>query len=531
MKKRNFVRAVALASVFVAAFFVSAQSAKRQRVVNFMTTVWDYDLNPHTASYNNESQILTSLYEGLFCYNPITVEAAPAYCKSYKVSRDKKRWTFTLRSDAKFSNGDPITAQTVKDSWMKMISNPDAPFASFADCIVGAKEYRTGKGKKEDVKITVTSDTTLVVNLVKPTGHLPQLLCHTSFAIVSDKKNVYSGPFVLKKYDEAKHVMDLEKNKNYFGASEVLIPGVHITQGEDSDEAAYLFNTGAVDWLRSLADDVLDSNSIQVGTQFGTQYYFFKLRDNVWAYPEFRQALVQAFPYEEVRKNITLPAKTLVYPLLGYPQVDGFSEQSMDDALELMADAREKYGVPAEQKIPLVIAINTENSAEVAFAEMMKTAWEPLGVDVQIQGTSTNRYTASIPYWKADIFLYGWVGDYADPLAFLELFQSGSSLNNANYHNEAFDQLLENAACADTDSQRYKNLSQAEQMLLDEGVVIPLSYFFSVNFVDMETLGGWYSNPMDIHPFKFLYFKDGQKKLEGLVFNNLWLRNKSLLLG
>lgn len=519
MKKNFFVRTLAAVSVFAAAFLCGAQDLKKQRTVNVLTSVWEYDLNPQTATYNSESQVLTSLYEGLFCYNPITVEATPAYCKSYKVSRDKKRWTFTLREGCKFSNGDPITAQTVKDSWMKMIADPNASFASFADCIVGAKEYRTGTGKKENVRITVTSDTTLVVNLVKPTGHLPQLLCHTSFAIVSDKKNVYSGPFILKKYDEANHVMDLEKNKNYYGASEILIPGVHIVQSDDAVEAAYQFNTGAVDWVRGVnySKDIFDASSIQVGAQFGTQYYFFKMRDNVWSHVEFRQALVQAFPYEEIRKNLMLPAVTLISPLMGYPKVNGYEEQCMEDAKEMMLDARNLYEIPADQKLPLVIAVNQDNPTEAVFAQLMKEAWEPLGVEVSIQSAPSMRYYASIPYWKADVFFYGWVGDYADPLAFLELFQSGSSLNNSKYASEEFDRLLEEASVTESELGRYKLLSQAEQLILDEGEVIPVCYFYSVNTVDTNSIGGWYSNPMDIHPFKFLYFKNEQKKLEGLV--------------
>ena len=168
-----------------------------QRVFQVYTPGWDYDLNPQTAQYASEAQILNSLYEGLFCYNPMTSEAIGAYCKSYKLSRDKKRWTFTIREGAVFSNGDPITAETFKESWLNLLANPDAEFASFADCIQGAKAFRSGNGKREDVRISAPDSSTLVVHLTEPSEHLPQILCHHSFAAISTKENVYSGPFIL----------------------------------------------------------------------------------------------------------------------------------------------------------------------------------------------------------------------------------------------------------------------------------------------------------------------------------------------
>lgn len=120
-----------------------------------------YDLNPHTAAYVSEAQIFTALYEGLFSYHPVTLEPIPAICESYKISRDKKRWTFTLRKDAKFSDGIAITAQTFRDSWIKLLSEHGAPFASMLDCITGAKEFRMGTGTAEEVRIEVRDDFTL----------------------------------------------------------------------------------------------------------------------------------------------------------------------------------------------------------------------------------------------------------------------------------------------------------------------------------------------------------------------------------
>src|SRR5574344_1053383 len=96
-------------------------------------SVHEYDLNPHTSSYSSEAQLLTGLYEGLFSYDPITLEPQPALAIDYRISRDKLRWTFTIRPDAQFSDGSPITAETFRDAWLALIATPDASYASLLD--------------------------------------------------------------------------------------------------------------------------------------------------------------------------------------------------------------------------------------------------------------------------------------------------------------------------------------------------------------------------------------------------------------
>ena len=195
-----------------------------QREITLIDFEHDYDLNPHTASYTSEAQILTGLYEGLFSYDPVNLEPVNALCESYKVSRDKKRWTFYLKKDVTFSNGDPINANTIRDSWLTLLQVKDAPFASLIDSVEGACDLRNGKCSPEDVGITVRDDYTLVVHLTEPESHLPRLLCHHAFAAVSPLKDVYSGAFVVSSYKD--NTLVLKRNPKYREASSVLIPGI-----------------------------------------------------------------------------------------------------------------------------------------------------------------------------------------------------------------------------------------------------------------------------------------------------------------
>ncbi|MBR7064693.1 MAG: peptide ABC transporter substrate-binding protein, partial [Treponema sp.] len=120
-----------------------------------------YDLNPHTASYSSEAQILTNIYEGLFSYHPATLEPQYALATSHRISRNKLRWTFTLRENARFSDGFPLTAHDVKEAWLNLLAEKNAPYASLLDIIQGAAEYRNGKGLRSNVSISALNDTTL----------------------------------------------------------------------------------------------------------------------------------------------------------------------------------------------------------------------------------------------------------------------------------------------------------------------------------------------------------------------------------
>lgn len=500
-----------------------------QRTIVIADNVWNYDLNPQTSSYASEAQVLTGLYEGLFTYNPYSCDPDYALCVSSKTSRDKKRWTFTMRDNAYFSNGEKITAQTIKNSWISLLANPNAPYASTLDCVQGAKEFREGKTSAESVRIVVKDEKTLVVYLVEPTEHLPYLLCHHSLVAISSKANVYSGAFVLKSYRGG--ILRMEKNDKYWDAENVYIPGITIIQSSNDEDIVYRYNNGKIDWISSSiqSDRLIDKSDTRVNAEFGTMYYFFKMRNNVWQYPEFRKALLEAFPYEEIRSKYYFPAETFVFPLSGYPNVIGYNETNLDDAQELLNEAKKKYGIKQDEKLILVVAVSSDDAYQKSFAELMRTQFANLNIEVIIQEKPFATYNSEIPNWEADIFTYGWVGDYADPLAFLELFKSSSTLNVGNYKNEKYDSLLSQANVANSNADHYKLLAEAEQLLLDDGEVIPINYFITSNTINLKTIGGWYQNSLDIHPLKYLYLMESEYTNDGFVFNLSELPKDQLL--
>ena len=147
-----------------------------QRELVIFHSMANLNLNPHTSAYVSEAQILNGVYEGLFSYNAATLEPDNALAQDFRISRDKLRWTFTIREGAKTSSGQEITAQTIKDSWLNLIANKGAYYSSLLDVIKGAREYRLSNGKREDVAI-YASGRKLSVELTRPTSHLNKILC------------------------------------------------------------------------------------------------------------------------------------------------------------------------------------------------------------------------------------------------------------------------------------------------------------------------------------------------------------------
>lgn len=485
-------------------------------------SVTNHELNPHVTALSSDNDILGNIYEGLFTSSPINLEPQYAIASEYKVSRDKRRWIIKLRENACFSNGEKITANDVKDSWIQLLATPNAPYASLLDIIRGAKEYRTGIGKEEDVGLYVTDENTISLYLNSPANYLPRVLCHTAFSILHRSPTVFSGAYVIE--DIRPGITILTKNHNYWDKDNVKIEKVTFLQSDDTENNAYLYNTGAVDWVmgNAAADKILDQDAIQVNPQFGISFYFFKKSKNkqnqessLWDYKEFRNAVLEALPWDVMRKGNFMPAETFVYPLTGYPTVDGFNFTDPIEAKLKMKEAREKYNVGADERIPLIFEI-VENGMSNEEKIALKNALDPIGVDVSFNEIPGAIYFDNVKKSNSDIFTYTWVGDFADPLTFLELFKSSSSMNESGWENSQYDKLLEDAAMVSSE-ERYKLLAEAEKILLDDFMIIPIAYPVSYNIVDLKEVGGWIPNAFDTHLFKYIYKKRQKVNLPNVV--------------
>jgi len=461
----------------------------------------------------SEAQVFTALYEGLFSYNPVNIGPVRAAAEDWEVSEDKKTWTFTLRKNARFSNGDPVRAEDFRAAWLSILEMGDAaPYSSLFDVIEGARDYRLGKTRdRAKVGVSAPNDRTLVVKLASPAPYFRSMLCHHSWspihpsllaAKVWDASTIISnGPYTLAEKTEEEAV--LLRNENYWDAKNVDLAKVTLKFGDDDgNEATALWNSGEARWVAGAFNDegLTDLSGIQVNAMFATHYYYICSTKPALRDARVRQALALALPWDEIRKNAFLPARTLIFPIEGYPEVETDIDTDTEKAASLLAQA----GYAGGKGLPTVV-LRVLQGAEKTGG-IMAEAWQALGVPVKVEVVPGSRYFASLRGSDYDVGSFTWIGDFADPYTFLQMWRRDSNLNYAHYSDDEYEALLDQAA-NEEDEERLATLSRAEKLLLERGTVLPINYSPAVNLVDTDELDGWYPNVLDIHPFKYLSFR------------------------
>ncbi|MCL2070247.1 MAG: peptide ABC transporter substrate-binding protein [Treponema sp.] len=484
----------------------------------------DLELDFRSSFMASEAQFFTAIYEGLFSYHPLTMEPIRAAAASWELSEDRRRWTFNIRENARFENGDPLRAEDFRAAWISLLDpDGDAPYSSLFDVIEGARDYRLGRGSAENIGIFTPAEKTLVVQLNAPAAFFPSMLCHHSFSPIHPsmlendnwQRPISNGPFYIEEKDEDKIV--LLKNGEYWDADRISLNKLTVKFAADGEDAASMWNSGEARWIQGDVnfDALTDRSGIEVNAMFATHYYFVRSARKPWDDFRLRRALTLALPWEEIREGHILPANTLIYPIPNYPIIDGLDTTDLEEARRLMAEA----GFPGGAGLPeLVIRITPSREAE-RIAQLMTGAWfSGLGVPIRIDVVPFRQYIQSLNLDDYDVGSITWIGDFADPYTFLKMWSRDSNLNDAGHDDDDFEVLIERSM-SEEGITRWETLAEAEELLLYRGNVLPISFSPAVNIIDLDEIEGWFPNILDIHPFKYLGIRM-RRPLPGVVMGN-----------
>jgi peptide/nickel transport system substrate-binding protein/oligopeptide transport system substrate-binding protein len=473
------------------------------------------ELDFRKAFIASEAQLFTALYEGLFSYHPFTMEPVSAMAQSWEMSQDKKQWTFKLRANAKYWNGDLVKSGDFRAAWLSLLTpERESPYSSLFDVIVNAREYRLGNvTDPQKVGIETPDDQTLIVKLNSPAAFFPAMLCHHSFSPVhpslvnnedwSGAPPVSNGPFYITENNG--NVLVMAKNPHYWDAEKVALNKLTVRFLDDGEDAAARWNSGEARWIAGDVDydSLTDRSGIRVNAIFATHYYFIRSAKKPWSDHRLRTALSLSLPWEKIREGIYLPAKTLIYPIPGYPAVAGLDKTDLEQAKKILSEA----GYGGGQGLPeLVIRITPSREAERIAALMAATWVQELGIRVKVDVVPYNQYFQSLKRDDYDVGSTTWIGDFADPYTFLQMWRRDSNLNDARYDDGDYETLMDRSMTEEGEA-RWKTLAEAEKLLLDRGTVLPISFSSALNIIDTAEIDGWYVNALDIHPFKHLSFK------------------------
>ena len=495
-------------------------------VMNFPDLVQWNPLFSYTA---NEAQLHIALFEGLLTYNPSDMRPAPGLAESWRRSRDGLRYTFFLRQNARFSDGTPIDASAVADSWFFLIRSK-APFRSLLDIVAGVKEYEEGKIEREATGIQVRGPYELELTLQDPSPELLAILAHHSLSPVPanmrkerdwpafyqslyrvqgegmpDATLVGNGPYYLA-YASAAGVQ-LERNPHYWNADDVASHKIFIQRYYEwqDDDIRSGINSYQIDWVASGFSDFFQlrrrSELIVVGQSFSTTLFYFAGSDeakNSWSDARVRKALALLLPLEKLRSGLGGTAQ-LVPEMPNFESGKGLEAQDREQALRLL----EAAGYPEGEGLGLLVLRFPEAPVYERFAGMIREAWAELKTQVEVQYEDTSTF----PENTKKVFTLGvlsWVGDYPDPTSFLNLWRSDSSLNLSGYRDKNYDKLLDQAQQTGEYRKRFELLSEAEEYLLQDGSVVPLWHSPSVNLYNRRFLDGFYQNVLNLHPLQTL---------------------------
>ena len=518
-----------LVPLLAAAMFGAALPA--QSATYFRGSAGDPEtLDTHKTSTVVEAAILRDLLEGLVI-NDAGGNVVPGAATDWTVSDDGLTYTFNLRDDGKWSNGEPVTAEDFVYS-LQRIMNPEtgAKYANILYPIKNAEAINKGEMPVDQLGVKAVDDLTLEFTLEAPTPYFLELLTHqTSLpvyppsveefgnAFVLPENMVTNGPYKLVSFTPNDKLV-MEKSPTFHAADEVNIDRVEYLPFEERATCVRRFEAGEVYSCQEVPREQLASLKERLGDQLrvapylGTYYYAVNGDHEPFGDVRVRQALSMAvdreFLADEIFSGSMIPAYSLVPPgvanyVADQPELD-YAETSMldreDEALRLLKEA----GYGPEHPFDLEISYNTaedHRNAATAIAEM----WRPLGINVTFNQRDLSAHYAALRDEKShDVARAGWIGDYADPQNFLFLNESDNpGFNYGNYRNPEYDKLMDEAA-AETDlDKRAALLADAEAIFLRDVPQIPLLFYSSTSLVSPK-LHGWEDNVRNVHPTRFM---------------------------
>jgi len=481
-------------------------------------------IDPHKARSTQAAEVLRDIGEGLVSYSA-TGTLVGGSAEAWTISDDGLTYTFRIRDNARWSNGDPVTADDFVFSLRRLVDPSTAAFYGQAvAAIVNADKIIRGEAAPSELGVTAKDNNTLVMTLQQPTPYLLSLLTHPSTFPVhagslaehgkdfTRPENLLSnGAYKLAAW-EPSSVLHLVRNTQYWNNAETSIDAVsyHVLTQEMTE--LNRFRAGEIDITSSIPPDSFAqvreqyAGQMHIAPYLGVYYYGYNLKKPPFAgNTNLRQALSMAIDRETLVEKVTGRGETPAYSWVP-PGVDNYepirfsyADLSRD---ERNAAARRLYreaGYSEQHPAEIELRYNTSDTQQ-RIALAVQAMWaEVLGVRTSLVNEEFQVLLANIR--EADVtqvFRSSWIGDYNDAHTFLNIFESGNPSNMTHFENAEFDKLMRDAAAQVAPLNRRLYLEEAERVLLGEHPVIPLYFFVSKHLVSSR-VQGWGDNVLDYH--------------------------------
>lgn len=491
------------------ASFASAEGAPNELVISFGLRP---NLDIHWNAGTDGAVIMTQMYEGLYQYTETGFELAGA--TDVEVSEDGLTWTFTLRENAVWSDGQPVTAHDYVNS-MRRLVNPEVNsiyMTDYGQFLKNAAAISAGEMPVEELGVTAADDYTLVIELADVCAYFDALLCYTAFfplrtdMIEEDglgywawnaEKSVTNGAMKMVFCDEEQEIV-LEKNETYWNAENIKLDKLTVKLVDDMNTRMSLLTTGAVDMIFGVPSEetqrMIDAGYYHNAPNLATNFLLVNCQEEPLSNPLVRRALSLAFDREYMAEVLYMGTKI---PATGYvgngfpgstPDKD-FREEGgtlvkydPDEARALLVEA----GYPGGEGIPVIeVLFSNASTDSVINFEYLQAVWEEeLGITIQLSPIENATMAELRDGGQFGITPQGWGADYFDASNMLSIFVTGNFINGGRFSSQVFDDNYNNSIHEADNAKRMEMLHAAEQNLIEEMGIIPLyhsSYVFLYN--------------------------------------------------
>ena len=515
----------------------SKSTTAKKQTLTWMNTAEMATLDASKATDQASAEQINNVEEGLYLLGK-NAKVQNALATSTKNSADGKTWTFTLRKNAKWSNGDPVTAQDFVYSWRRTIDPKTASEYAYlfsgiknADAIVAGKKKPATLGIKADGKYKLTVTLEKRIPYFKLLMAFPLLFPQNQKFIekmgskyaTASKYMIYNGPYKQVGWTGSNLTWKLVKNDKYWDKKNVKLDTVKFSVQKTPSTDYNLYQSGKLDaaFLDAQATKSLKGKTGYTQRKMSTTQY---LSYNLKKHPEFKNKNLRlAISMAVNRKELTATLGGAAIPATTFDPEGMTTVGSKDYTDTVKNAATEKattYNVTeakklykqalketGKKKISFTLLGDDDDTAKKAAEFVQSQLENNLGIDVQVQSIPKKTRINRMMSGNFDVVSTGWNADFADPISFLDLQTTGASYNYGKWSNKTYDKYVAASKTTASTSDRFDDLAKAEQILLEEQGVTPLYHPVEAWMVKPSVKGVIYNGAGANYSFKYAYLK------------------------
>lgn len=458
-----------------------------------------------TDSYNvRQKDLLSNIFSGLVSIDE-NGNIIPDIAEKWSVNKDKTQYTFTIRKDARWSNGKSITSDDFQEFFSKILSaNTRNIYEDQLKCIFGVEDYRKGTKGFEDVAIKALNKRTLQIRLNYPCEYFLNIMAQPIYSLRKIDNNLstwkkkykeipYSGSFVIDKIFENGDIQ-IKKNKNYWNSKKVKNTKITMTALDSGESALAAFENNNVSVFTNPPISELKNikNAVVVPT-YGEQALIFNMKkQRAISSAYFRKAVALSVDRKNISQNLLGNRVDPASVYIPYSRQITYKELVPDN--QMAKESLKKADYEYDDVNFKIIYVNTVENKRIcdSIADNIKNT---LNIDAKAYGYTKDEFAKKIKGNDYDMAEVDFRGNYYYPIELLQNFETDSKLNFGGYNSREFDAKILQATFENDDAKRLKELYEAQDMLLDSSVVIPL-YFDNTIICTKNYVKGVYMNKL-----------------------------------